>query len=610
MRYLMSIMFLAFAVHVYGQSAVKDSVVMDEIVVTGTKIGIARNQVPFTISQINQRVIEQSGETSLLQILGENTPGVFVTERGVLGYGISTGSAGQINIRGIGGSPNTEVLVLVNGNPQFAGIFGHPLPDTYLSSEVEKVEIIRGPASILYGSNAMGGVINIITKKQTQDGLHFNTNNMYGAFNTAKLMLSSGFRKDKLDVLAAFNYDRTDGQRPSSDFELKNGYIKTEYNISEQFNLSADFSSSKTKASDPGPESQHMPGEKTDLLRINSNITLNNEFEKVSGAFHLFYNYGENNVTDGFFSIDRNYGLGIFESIKTFEGNIVTLGFDFKNYGGIAKNLYAMNGNGIVFGDTTVNEKAGYALIQQTFDKRLVVNVGYRLEHHSVYGYEHVPSAGIAYYVSDNTTLKASVSKGFRSPTIRELFLFPPANNKLEPERVINYEIGLMQRLFSDRLGLELTLFKADGENLIQTLLVGNTPRNVNTGKFSNWGVEATAKFNQDNHFDYILNYTFIHMNESILSSPEHSLYAGVNLSFEKFRISAGLQNIINLNSQIAPTLQKESYALLNSMISYQAFENFNLFFKAENILNKKYQINYDYPMPGTTLFSGFSYGM
>ena len=174
-----------------------DSVTLNEIVVTGTKIGIARNQVPFTVSQIPQKTIEQRGASELLNIISEYTPGVFITQRGVTGYGVSTGSAGQINMRGIGGNPTTQVLVLVNGNPQFAGIFGHPLPDTYMSSDVEKVEIIRGPASVLYGSNAMGGVINIITKQQKTNGLHLNSRAMYGSYNTSKLMLSSGFNKSR-----------------------------------------------------------------------------------------------------------------------------------------------------------------------------------------------------------------------------------------------------------------------------------------------------------------------------------------------------------------------------------------------------------------------------
>jgi outer membrane cobalamin receptor len=609
MRLKFVTIFLLSGICLFGQNkAVKDTVTLDEIIITGTKIGIARNQIPFTVTQIPQKFIEQSGESALLNILGEYTPGVFVTKRGVSGFGVSTGAAGQINIRGIGSSPTTDVLVLVNGNPQFAGIFGHPLPDTYLSSDVEKVEIIRGPGSILYGSNAMGGVINIITKKQKDDGIHLNTRASFGSFNTYKFMFSSGYKKGDFGLRASFNREGTDGDRPSSDFKLTNGYLKTDYEIDEHFNLGADFSVSQTNASDPGAVSASTPGYKIDILRTNSNFSVSNQFEKISGSVHIFYNYGEHEITDGFSSIDRNYGLGVFQSLKLFDGNVITLGFDYKDYGGIAKNKKAMNGKGTTFADTTVNEKAGYALIQQSFNNGIVLNAGYRIENHSVYGNEYIPSAGIAYYFSNCTTIKASVSKGFRSPTIKELFLFTPANSNLKPERVTNYEIGLMQKLFADKLGLEITIFKADGENMIQTIYSGGVPKNVNSGSFKNHGLEFSAKFNQNNDLNYILNYTYIKMKNPVLATPEHSLYLGANYTFNKFNINLGLQNITNLTTLTSPTVQKESYVLLNTIISYNVVENFNIFLKAENILDESYEINYDYPMPGITIFGGINF--
>jgi len=161
-------------------SILQDTINLDEVVVTGTTVKVNRNNVPMAVSVVGNRQISESVETALLPVLNGRVPGLFVTERGIMGFGVSTGAAGQISIRGIGGSPNTGVLMLIDGHPQFMGIFGHPLPDSYVASDVEKVEVIRGPASILYGSNAMGGVINIITKKQTENVLHGNAHFMNG----------------------------------------------------------------------------------------------------------------------------------------------------------------------------------------------------------------------------------------------------------------------------------------------------------------------------------------------------------------------------------------------------------------------------------------------
>lgn len=118
----------------------------------------------MSVSQITAKEIEQTGHHNVLQTLNSFVPGIFVTERNILGFGVATGGSGGISIRGISSQPNTSVLVLIDGHPQYQGIFGHPLPDAYVASDVKKVEVIRGPASILYGSNAMGGVINMITK--------------------------------------------------------------------------------------------------------------------------------------------------------------------------------------------------------------------------------------------------------------------------------------------------------------------------------------------------------------------------------------------------------------------------------------------------------------
>ncbi|MFW6290090.1 MAG: TonB-dependent receptor plug domain-containing protein, partial [Mariniphaga sp.] len=146
-----------------------DTVKIDEVIVTGSRVEVARRNVPLTVSTVERSQIERSNESAILPVLSRRIPGLFVTERGVTGFGVGTGSAGQISMRGVGGTaPNTQVLVLIDGHPQFQGLFGHPLPDAYVSSDVEKVEVIRGPASILYGSNAMGGVINIITREQQQ----------------------------------------------------------------------------------------------------------------------------------------------------------------------------------------------------------------------------------------------------------------------------------------------------------------------------------------------------------------------------------------------------------------------------------------------------------
>jgi outer membrane cobalamin receptor len=604
---LWSVLFALCLFISYGAQAQSDTtktINLDEVVVTATKTAVNRNNVPLTVSVISKERIENSSESALLPVLAEQVPGLFVTERGITGFGVSTGSAGQISIRGIGGNPNTQVLILLNGNPQFMGIMGHPLPDAYVASDVEKVEVVRGPASTLYGTNAMGGVINIITKEQNEDGFKANARVMYGSFNTQKYLLNGGFKKNGFNVFASFNHDQTDGHRDSSDFKINNGYLRMGYDINKHLNLNADISLANFDATDPGPEGS-VAGNTIDITRGMGAIAFDNKFDKTSGSFRFFYNFGEHNITDGFHSRDNNFGIVIYQAFNLFKGNTITVGTDYKKYGGIAENVMAMGGQGMIFGDTTIWEISGYAYVQQQLFEKLILNAGFRLEHNSVYGNEPVPTGGLAYHPATSTTIKASVSKGFRSPTIRELYLWTPANANLEPERMMNYEIGIIQQLMKSKLSLELTGFKANGDNLILTVMGPTGPKNENSGKFSNTGIEFAANYKPTGRLLFNANYSYISMDEPIIATPEQQAFISGTYKWNKLAINLSVQYIQNLYTQITPEIIKESYTLLNSKISYTINKYVDIFVKGENLTDRNYYINFGYPMPGIIAFGG-----
>ena len=117
----------------FSQGTTGDTISLEEVVVTGSKIEVSRKLIPVSVTQISKQNIENTGEINILSALGTFAPGVFVTERNILGFGVSSGASGSISIRGISGSPNTNVLVLIDGHPQYQGIFGHPLPDAYVA---------------------------------------------------------------------------------------------------------------------------------------------------------------------------------------------------------------------------------------------------------------------------------------------------------------------------------------------------------------------------------------------------------------------------------------------------------------------------------------------
>lgn len=590
------------SIRVNAQDTIKDTVRIEEVVVTGSPVKISRDIVPISVSVVTAAQINENNELSILPILSGRVPGLFITERGITGFGISTGSAGQITIRGIGGNPTTGVLILIDGHPQFAGIFGHPLPDSYVASDIERVEVIRGSGSVLYGSNAMGGVINLITKKQAVEGFNGNARLMLGSYNTQKYMGSGGYKKNGLSFFVSVNRDKTDGHRADSEFKISNGYTKIGYELNEHLKINGDFSLSVFKASDPGPDTlSAKKGETIDINRGYGAFTVDNEFDKVSGSAKLFYNFGEHDITDGFHSTDHNYGLNLFESLKIFKGNTITVGLDYINYGGLAENLKARNGAGMVFADTTVSEFGYYGFIQQTIAQKLTLNAGLRLSNHSVYGNEWVPSAGLAWQANERTTWKASFSKGFRSPTVRELFLFGP-NPKLQPETVFNYEAGVLRSFFDRKLNLELTGFWVEGNNLIITVPLKGLQ---NAGGVSNKGLEFSADATLLPKLNIHAAYSYISMKTPVYATPEHQLFISSSYRLGKTMAMLSLQQVVNLDTDSSAKVYQGNYTQVNAKISHRFCKYAELFAGAENLLNQEYEQNRYYTMPGTTAFAG-----
>jgi outer membrane cobalamin receptor len=598
--------FILLTMSVFSQklskSILTDTINLDEAVVTGTTVKVNRRNIPMAVSVVSSKQISESSESAILPILNGRVPGLFVTERGIMGFGVASNAAGQISIRGIGGSPTTGVLMLINGHQQFMGLFGHPLADSYVSSDVEKVEVIRGPASILYGSNAMGGVINIITKKQPNEGFSGNTHLMYGSYNTQKFMISAGYKKNKFSIFGSVNHDKTDGHRKNSDFNITNGYIKLSYDLNNNIQANSDFSLAHFKATDPGPDTINaVKGNNLDINRGYWAFTINNNYEKYSGTAKLFYNFGEHNISDGFHSKDANYGLNIFETVNLIKGSTITLGADYLNYGGIAENELAMGGQGMIFKDTTVYDAGIYGFVQQALFDKLTVNAGLRLQDHQVYGTKWIPSTGLSYRIIENTTFKASISKGFRSPSIQELYIWNH-NVNLNPETIMSYETGLLQSFFNQKLKLELTGYIVKGDNMIITVPMQGLQ---NAGSVNNKGIEFSANANPLNNLALNITYSYINMKSPVYATPKHHLFLSGDYRFSKWLLTASAEYVNQLDTDPSTKVSYQSYTLVNSKISYQVWKFAELFISAENILNQKYENNRYYSMPGVTVFGG-----
>ncbi len=596
---------------------------IDEVVVTGTRNATDIRHLSQTVSIISREKIEQTMQPSLLPILTEQVPGLFTTSRGVMGYGVSSGAAGGISLRGLSGG-SARLMVLIDGHPQYAGIFGHPIADAYQSLLADKVEVLRGPASVLYGSNAMGGVINIVTRKMHEDGVRTNLHAGYGAYNTLETELTNTVRRKGFNSVVSASYNRTDGHRANMGFEQYGGFAKIGYDFSAHWSARADVNLTHFNAIYPGPVSAPLLEGNQRITRGVASIAAENHYDKTSGALSLFSNWGHHKINDGytpskgetpqdgrFNSRDDMIGISVYQSAQFYTGYRITVGFDWFRYGGKAWTQYIKGekaGTSSDLVDKHEDEVAGYIDFRQSLGSWLTFNAGLRVDHHSRVGTETVPQAGMAFHMHHNAEFKLSAAKGFRYPILREMYMFPPQNPDLKPESMWNYEVAFSQHILEGRLRYGINVFYIDGKNLIQTLPNhnGSGRLNQNTGEIDNTGFELQAAYRINNSWSVKANYSFLHTENPVVAAPEHKLYVGATFSHGRWDATTGIQYISGLYTTVSPD-KTEDYVLWNVRAAFRATKRLSIWARGENLLAQEYEINDGYPMPRAMATGGLN---
>ena len=597
------------------------SYAINEVVVTGTRSETDVRHLPMTVSVVGRPQLEASQQTSVLPVLNSQVPGFFSTSRGVMGYGVATGASGQMSLRGIGGPaqaglPTTGLLVLIDGHPQYMGLMGHPIADAYQTMMAERVEVLRGPASVLYGSNAMGGVINIVTRKMQEDGIRTNINIGAGSYGSIQTEATNRIRKGRFSSTVTASYNRTDGHRADMAFEQYGGYAKLGYDFTDNWKVWGDVNVTRFNATNPGSVMKPYIDNDQRITRGMTSFALENHYEKTSGALSFFYNWGDHWINDGyqpggeplqyrFNSNDQMLGVSWYQSIQLFQGNRLTVGADYFHFGGEAWNQF-FDGHRETSADKSLNEVAGYVDFRQDIAAWLTLDAGARVDYHSQTGTEFIPQVGLAFHLPENAEIKAMASKGFRNPTIREMYMFPPQNPDLKPEKLWNYELSFSQRLMDNRLSYGLNVFYINGENLIIRLPNpnGSGMLNQNSGEIENWGAEANVGYQFNPVWSVMANYSWLHMENPVLASPEHKLYGGVNFRKGRWSASTGIQYVKGLYTDL-DAATKENFVLWDMQGSFKATNYLSFYVRGENLLAQRYEINAGYPMPKATFMGG-----
>lgn len=590
-----------------------------EVVITGQSPQRPHPPRSVSTTHLREEQLEQESKASLLPLLGEQTPGLFVTSRGAMGYGISSGSAGGITLRGVGGSPTTGILVVVDGEPQYMGLMGHPLADTHLSSRTDEVEVVRGPASLRYGSNAMGGVIHIHRREGEQRGLHGRLRSGYGSWQTLQNDLRLELGASPLRASLGGLYNRSNGHRPNMEFEQYGANLNLAVDLGSHWRVGGQAEMIHFNSSNPGSIASPLIDNDAEVTRLQASVRLSHRHEELSGGVTLFYNQGHHLINDGhavaeeptdyrYHSRDRLWGLTLREELSLPTKSLLTMGVDLFRFGGRAWNRILEDGHDEELIDKEEWEGALFTELQQGVGRRLTLDVGLRYDHHSAVGGVWIPHFGFSINTPRGGALRASVSKGFRFPTLRERFLFRSANPHLEPEEVVNYEVAWSQTTPRQRLRYGINLFYLEGKNLIQTRWIEGRPHNENSGRIENWGVEGEFVWQVAKALQLEGNYSYLHMRHPVLASPEHKAHLGVRLEVGRWRLQASGNYIHGLYTSL-PTesepAQRSSYLNLGVNTSLRVARWLTLWLRGENLLDRTYEINAGFPMPGITLTGG-----
>ena len=600
--------------YIYAQ---KDSLSLNEVVVTGTRNATDVRHLPMTVSIINRETLTNQYQTSVLPTVMQQIPGFMLTSRGIMGYGVSGGAAGGINFRGISAGAG-QMLVLIDGHPQYNGIYGHPIADSYQTLMAERVEVLRGPASVLYGSNAMGGVLNIVTRQAKTDGSHSTIQLGAGSYGTIQAEASNQTRMGKFSSTIALQYGRSDNHRPRLGFEQYGGYMKIGYDISNHWNVYADADITHFNASHPGTVTSPLWNADQWITRGALSAVVENHYHNTSGALSVYNNFGRHKLNDGtadpqnspttryFRSKDSMTGISWFQSMNLFFGNRLTAGVDYHHIYGNA--YYTSIATGEILdtpnkqsGRSHRNEIAGYVDIRQDIASWLTLDAGVRVDHHSVTGTEWIPQGGIVIRPNHTGELKAMATKGFRNPTMREMYLYPPSNEELEPERLWNYELSWQQRLLGNALSYGINLFYIKGDNMIQTV----NRKNVNTGVIENSGAELEITYRVNPYLSLSTNHSLLHMVHPVVAAPKYKGFLGANYHRGKWGLNTSLQYIDGLYTEVGNNEKKENFCLLNATVSHLLTKGITLWLRGENLLAQSYEINAGYPMPRATFMGG-----
>jgi vitamin B12 transporter len=610
---------------------------LSEVVVSATKTATPSLEVASSISVIDSAEIANRNSFNVAELLKDQY-GVYIAQQG------SPGALESIFMRG-GNSNHT--LVLVDGiemnmpnDPSNTFDFSDLTTDN-----IERIEILRGPQSILYGSDAMAGVINIVTKKGygkpkallSLEGGSYGTIKGLGGINGSVDLLNYSLTFSKYKTAGFSAASKKYGNTEKDGTDNENFSSRVGFNFSKNFelNLFYHYNNANTDYDQHGgmygDDPTYIYKLDESAFRAESNSSLFNGLLTQKLGFSYFRNvrkysfdstlynpYSSNSFYDGRkikFDLQNNFNL--FRNLK------LVLGLETEKEKAYTE-YYSFTGSYLyenILPFTSQRTSAVYLEGQSEFLNSIFSTIGIRLDHHQRFGDKITYRIAPAYIIwQTGTKLKATLGTGFKTPSLT--FLFDPAygNPDLKPEQSIGWDAGFEQ-FINNYLSFGITYFNNSYKDLFG---YDANYREININKASTDGLEIYADINPVKDLKLKVNYTYTNAvdksdnspdkDKPLLRRPKNKFDLNLNYNFsDEINTNVDLIYVGKRDDKIFTGFSSERtelspYMVVNLAVSYKIFDYISLNLRIENLFNKYYEEVYGYATPGLSAYGGVKF--
>jgi outer membrane receptor for ferrienterochelin and colicins len=581
---------------------------LDEVVVTATRVEESVENVAQDVTVVTKDEIATGSYTSVADTL-KNVVGVTIRESG------NRGALSTVSLRG---STPQQVLILVDGkrlNKPGDGMVD--LNTLNIPLEViERIEILRGASSSLYGADAMGGVINIITKAPAEPFTKITTS--YGRFDTWDVAATTSRKIGAFGYMVSADREQSSGFRPNSDYEIWGLNSKFTFDITKDFNVDVNADFNRKESGIPG--SAKYPSPKAEQTDENSLFGITFRFKDTIAK--LYSHNARISYTDPAFAIDSNIknsilGADIQSSILIGKSHLVTGGVEL-----IAERLDTTDI------DSVERDRKGVFIQDEiSLSNWLLLDLGVRYDDFGA-GSQLSPKAAVLIKATPTTTLRFAAGHGYRIPTLNDLywphniydygfFIYEESGNpELKPEKSDEFEASVEQKI-QDNMSVKALGFYKNVKNLIRWSDVDSDPshdffmpQNIARAKVKGVELSAFARFSL---LDIETSYFYQDpkdrdTGERIADLPRHQVAATVTT-----RPLKGLTWSVEgryVSNYTLPGDPDWCYFVLNSKLSKKlplSFGEGEIFITGKNLLDREYETQRGYPMPPLEIIGGIS---